>query len=122
MKIHTVSICAANKHTYRQMLLKLIPHWPQVQVPIFIDQAPTFFRHRGELPPHFKISRFNTVFKLDRDIDHHTSYVPFEIGVILSVHLSICLSVHIFCFQTLDSKTVCPIEFKLDRDIDHHHS
>ena len=32
----------------------------EVQVPIFIDQAPTFFGHGGELPPHFKISRINT--------------------------------------------------------------
>ena len=34
-------------------------------------------------------------FKLDRDIDHHHCKVPFKIGVILSVYLSICPSVNI---------------------------
>ena len=64
-------------------------------------------------------------FKLDREIDHHHSYVPVEIGVILSVCLSVfCLFVcpSTFLFPDSNSKTVCPIEFKLDREIDHHHS
>ena len=45
-------------------------------------------------------------FKLDREIDHHHSYVAFEIGVIPSVgpffvHLSVRQN---FCFQTLTRK------------------
>ena len=64
-------------------------------------------------------------FKLDREIDHHHSKVPFEIGTILCVRLSVsCLFVcpSTIPFPDSNSKTVCPIEFKLDRDIDHNHS
>ena len=50
------------------------PSLAEVQVPIFIDQAPTFFGHAGELPPHFKISRINTVFMHSRKT-RSTSYI-----------------------------------------------
>ena len=33
-----------------------------VQVPIFIDQAPTFFGHVGGTAPTFQISRINTAY------------------------------------------------------------
>ena len=58
--------------------------------------------------------------KLDREIDHHRSYVPFEIGVIPSVCPFVCPST--FPFQDFNSKTLCPIEFELDTEIDHLHS
>ena len=64
-------------------------------------------------------------FKLDSEIDHHHSWDPFKIGVILSVRLSVfcpfvCPST--FLFPDSNSKMVCPIKFKLDREIEHHNS
>ena len=64
-------------------------------------------------------------FKLDKEIDHHYSYVPFEIGVIPFVHLSVfflfvCPSK--FPFPDSNSKMLCPIEFKLETEIDHRNS
>ena len=64
-------------------------------------------------------------FKLDSEIDHHHSWALFEIGVILSVRLSVfcpfvCPST--FPFPDSNLKMLCLIEFKLDREIDHHHS
>ena len=63
-------------------------------------------------------------FKLDREIDHHHSKVPFKIGVVLCVCFSVfCQFVRQeFQFPYSNSKTVCPIEFKLDIEIDHYHS
>ena len=62
-------------------------------------------------------------FKLDREIDHHHSWVPFEIGVIPSVRV-FCPFVgqSTFLFPDSYSKTLYPMEFKLNREIDHHHS
>ena len=61
-------------------------------------------------------------FKRHREIDHHHSYIPFEIGVIPSIHLSVfcpfvCPST--FPFPDSNSKMLGPIKFKLDREIDH---
>ena len=55
------SICVILLKTYGQTNASEInPSLAEVQVPIFIDQAPTFFGHGGSYPPHFKISRINT--------------------------------------------------------------
>ena len=50
----------ANKRTDRQMLLKLIAHWCRYKFPFLLTKPPHFSDIGGELPPHFKISRFNT--------------------------------------------------------------
>ena len=54
------SICVILLTNIQTNASEINPSFAEVQVPIFIDQAPTFFVHGGEPSSHFKISRINT--------------------------------------------------------------